>query len=338
MAKNIDLKTIAKDLNLTPSTVSRILNGKAKEFRISEETTSLVLKYAREQGYMPNLLARGLRSSKTLTIGLMIPDISNPFFALMARNIEKESSKLEYSVMLVDSEENTKREQHQIRNMISRKLDGIIAAPVGGAFDHFIETTKQGIPLIFVDRYSSDLPIPFVSTDNFKGGYQATKLLIDKGHKEIGLIMGDENIEPVMERRNGYIAALADHGIEAKNHYVVGNGFSIENGYHSTLELLNSSPMPTAIFALSNLVGLGVLQALKEKNLSIPRDISLIVYDDQPYASFLNPPLTTVKQNTEKISQLAVKYLFNLIDDRNHKIENCKIVPDIIYRESVREV
>lgn len=291
MAKKINLKSIAEDLNLTPGTVSRVLNGKAKEYRISDETSSLVMKYAKENGYMPNMIAKGLRSSKTSTIGLMIPDISNPFFALMARNIERFCSDMDYSVLLVDSEENTIREKHQVRNMISRKLDGIIAAPVGAFFDHFLEITNQEIPLVFVDRYFSDASIPYVSSDNFLGGYQATEYLIDNGHKDIALIMGDETIEPVKERRKGYYAALEDSGFEKEKQCVLGDSFSIENGYFSTLNLLKRKPLPIAIFALSNLIGLGVLQAAKEKNLSIPGDISLIVFDDQPYASFLDPPM-----------------------------------------------
>lgn len=338
MAKRINLKSIAEDLNLTPGTVSRILNGKAKEYRISDETSSLVIKYARENGYMPNLIAKGLRSSKTSTIGLMIPDVSNPFFALMARNIERYSSQSDYSVLLVDSEEDTIREQHQIRNMIGRRLDGIIATPVGAVFDHFLEITNQEIPLVFVDRYFSDTTIPYVSSDHFLGGYQATKYLIENGHKDIGLIMGDEIIEPVKERRKGYFSALQEAGLESNDQHVLGDSFSIENGYYSTLNLLKRKPFPTAIFALSNLIGLGVLQAVKKTNLSIPGDISLIVFDDQPYAAFLDPPLTTIKQNTEKISQIAVEILFSLIENKDFKTESTKIPTRLIERGSVQKI
>lgn len=338
MTKTINLKSIAEDLNLSPGTVSRILNGKAREYRISDATSSLVIKYARENGYMPNMIAKGLRSSKTSTIGLMIPDISNPFFALMARNIERYSSDSDYSVLLVDSEEDSAREQNQIRNMISRRLDGIIAAPVGAVFDNYLEITNKEIPLVFVDRYFTDASIPYVSSDNFSGGYQATKYLIDHGHEDIALIMGDEIIEPVKERRKGYHAAFDDSGLEKKEELVLGDSFSIENGYFSTLKLLKRKPFPTAIFALSNLIGLGVLQAVKEKNLSIPEDISLIVFDDQPYASFLNPPLTTIKQDTEKISQVAVETLFSLMEDKNFKFENTKVPTSLIERGSVQKI
>jgi LacI family transcriptional regulator len=163
MSQKVNLKTIANDLNLSPGTVSRILNGKARQFRISDETVALVQRYVKEKNYQPNLLARGLQASKTFTLGLMIPDISNPFFALMARHIENAASLANYSILLVDAEEDINKEMLQLRNMKSRNVDGIIAAPVGTNYQHFAEINQAGIPLVFVDRYFSNLDIPFIT-------------------------------------------------------------------------------------------------------------------------------------------------------------------------------
>ena len=203
MNPKVNLKTLAKELNLTPGTISRVLNGKAKQFRISAETVELVEKYASEKGYSPNFIAKGLQASKTFTIGLMIPDIANPFFALMAKNIEKAALKANYSILLVDAEENIDKEKKEVKNMISRKVDGIIAAPVGTSFDHFLEITNQNIPLIFVDRYSKDSPIPYITSDNYQGAFVATELFIKNGHKKIAIIKGTEIVEPVKERNRG---------------------------------------------------------------------------------------------------------------------------------------
>jgi LacI family transcriptional regulator len=315
MVKKTNLKTIARDLGLSVGTVSRVLNGKAKEYRISDQTVDLVLKYASESGYTPNLIAKGLRDSKTYTIGLVIPDIANPFFSIMAKNIEKAASIANYSIILVDAEENIEREKHQIKNMISRKVDGIIAAPVGTTFEHFNEILQAEIPLIFVDRYIKDSSVTYIASDNFMGGYNATNHLISKGHSKIGLIKGSEIIEPVKERRQGYLKALEEAGIKPDRSLIEGKAFSIESGYESTVKLLKLPEPPTALFAMSNVIGLGVLKALKEYKYAVPEDISLIIFDDQPYVSYLNPPITTIKQNSKKIGEIAIEYILQLMND-----------------------
>lgn len=339
MPKKVNLKTISNHLNLSPGTVSRVLNGKAKEFRISQETVELVLSYVKKIGYSPNLIAKGLRASKTFTIGLIIPDISNPFFAIMARNIEKAASKENYSILLADSQDDEEREQEQLRNMISRKVDGIIAAPVGASSNHFLEIKKQGIPLVFVDRYFNDIDIPYVSSDNYLGAFEATKYLVSNRHQKIVLIKGNEATEPAKERRRGYMDALVQEGIEIDEISIVGSDeFSIENGYQSTRKILSAAKNHTAIFALSNLIGLGVLKAVKEAGLKIPGNISLIIFDDQPYAPFLDPPITTVKQESEKIGILAMDHIMAKIDNEKIKLKSKLIPTSLIRRDSVMKL
>jgi LacI family transcriptional regulator len=338
MVKKTNLKTIAQDLGLSVGTVSRVLNGKAKEYRISDQTVDLVLKYASESGYTPNLIAKGLRDSKTYTIGLVIPDIANPFFSIMAKNIEKAASIANYSIILVDAEENIEREKHQIKNMISRKVDGIIAAPVGTTFEHFNEILQAEIPLIFVDRYIKDSSVTYIASDNFMGGYNATNHLISKGHSRIGLIKGSEIIEPVKERRQGYLKALEEAGIKPDRSLIEGKAFSIESGYESTVKLLKLPEPPTALFAMSNVIGLGVLKALKEYKYAVPEDISLIIFDDQPYVSYLNPPITTIKQNSKKIGEIAIEYILQLMNDLHTPLTSRLIPTEIIFRDSVLDI
>lgn len=337
MAK-VTLKTIAKELNLSVGTVSRVLNGKAKEFRISEKTVESVMAFAKEHNYTPNLVAKGLRASKTFTLGLMIPDIANPFFAMMAKHIEKAASNANYSILLVDAEENVEKEKQQVRNMLNRQVDAIIAAPVGLAYDHFNEITKANIPLVFVDRYFTESKIPYITSDNFSGGYQATKYLLQQGHKHIALLKGEENVEPVKERRKGYEQALNEFGLLADENLIKGSEFSVENGYKYTKELLKSRNKPTAFFAMSNLIGLGVLQAINEAKLNIPNNVSLIVFDDQPYVAYLNPPITTIKQNSEVIGQHAVDFILKKIEDKQYKIESFKVPVELIVRSSVLKI
>lgn len=338
MAKKIILKTMATDLGLSIGTVSRVINGKGEQFRISKETIEAVLNYAKQMNYSPNLNAKGLQASKTFTIGLMIPDISNPFFSLLAKHIEKAASKANFSILLVDAEESVEREKMQVKNLVSRNVDGIIAVPVGASFNHYVDILNEDIPLVFVDRYFENFDVPFISSDNFNGAYEATKMLIENGHKRIALIKGDDSIEPVKERRKGFVQALKEAGIEPDKGLILGTQFSVENGYYSTKKLLESKLNPTAIFAMSNLIGLGCLQAIKEKKINIPDDISLLIFDDQPYVAYLDPPITTVKQNLEKIGELAMEYVFKKMDDKNAILESQFIPTKIILRNSIRKI
>ena len=328
------LKQIAEDLNISVSTISRILNGKGKESRISDATVDAVLKYAEEIGYSPNLIAKGLQASQTFTIGLMVPDITNPFFAAMAKNIEKWASKAKYSIILIDSDEDVEKEKIQVLNMMSRKVDGLIVAPVGDSYQHFTKIVKQKVPLIFVDRYFTDSTIPYITSDNYQGSYDATQELIKNGHTRICLIRGRSANELVQERTQGYIDALKNATIEVSEELMVGNSFSIQNGFESTEHVMQLKNPPTAIFAMNNLIGFGVLKAVKELGLKIPQAVSLIIFDNQPYLSLLSPSISTVKQNSEKIGEIAVKALLKEIN-KEFDSTSMRIPTELILRESI---
>ncbi len=337
MKNRVTLKSIANHFDLSVSTVSRILNGKAEQFRISKATVELVTIHANKYGYTPNLIAKGLQASKTFTIGLMLPDIANPFFANMARQIERAASHANYSILLVDAQESIEMEIRQLRNMLGRKVDGLIVAPVGTSFEHFAEAFKENIPLIFVDRYSKTSNIPYITSDNFQGAYNATKLLIAHGHKQIAIIKGSEFIETGKERKRGFLQAMHEAGFEVDNQLIVGNEFSQENGYDSTMELLkNVIKPPTAILAMNNQIGLGVLKAINEKGLSVPTDISLIFFDEQPYFAYLKTPVTAIQQDSQLIGELAIDYLFKKIDNPDFEFNSQSIPVKIVERSSIK--
>jgi len=325
------LKQIAKDLNISVSTVSRILNGKGKEWRISDATVASVMKYAEEVGYSPNLIAKGLQASRTFTIGLMVPDIANPFFATMAKHIEKWASGAKYSIILIDSDEDVEIEKIQVLNMMGRKVDGLIVAPVGDSYQHFTKIAKQKVPLIFVDRYFTDSTIPYITSDNYQGSYDAVQELISKGHKRICLISGSKANELVQERTKGYMDALKNAHLEE---LILGDSFSIQNGYENTKTVLQLKNPPTAIFAMNNLIGFGVLKAIKELGLKIPQSISLIIFDNHPYLSLLSPSISTVKQNSEKIGEMAVKVILKQIN-QEFDSSSLKIPTELMLRDSI---
>jgi LacI family transcriptional regulator len=340
MEKKVNnIKELADKLKLSPTTVSRVLNGKSKKFRISKETSQKVLDAARKYQYSPNRIARGLKLEKTETIGLIIPDIANPYFGSIAKTIEMEAHPKGYSIILCDSLDNENTEAELLQLLAGRKVDGIIIAPTGKSSRHVTEIQQQGIPLIVIDRYLPDTNLPFVTTDNYLGGWLATEYFIEMGHRRIACIQGINGISANNDRVKGFRDVLQKHEIPVNESMILGTDFGEDNGYIQTKKLLAYSKPPTAIFALSNLISLGTFRALNEAGLSVPDDISIVTFDEQPYSAFLACPMTTVEQPREEIGRLAFNFLLKTIGD-GMPGEPVKLMlhPRLIYRESVKKI
>jgi LacI family transcriptional regulator, galactose operon repressor len=333
---NITLKSIADQLKVSVTTVSRVLNGKSDTYRISKETKRRILNAAKELNYSPNQLARGLRLQKTHTIGYIIPDISNPFFSSIAKTVEKSARKFGYSIILCDSEENTEMEISLLQLMLNRKVDGLIISPVGIEVSHLIDLSKKKIPVVLLDRYFPDLDLPFVTSDNYQGAFEAVSTLFDYGHRRIACIQGLRRTSPNNDRVKGYLDAHRKNNIPIDQSLIVGDSFGEENGYIETKLLLKKKDIPTAIFAVSNLISLGSIRAITEEGLRIPDDISMISFDDQPYSRFLATPMTTVAQQSAQIGQIATKILIDQIES-NSQIEPKGIFlpTSLIIRDSI---
>jgi len=340
MEKKVNnIKELAEKLDLSPTTVSRVLNGKSKNFRISQETSRKVLDAAQKYHYFPNRIARGLKLEKTETIGLIIPDIANPYFGSIAKTIEVEARNSGYSIILCDSLDDEVTEAELLQLLAGRKVDGIIIAPTGKSSRHVTEIQQLGIPVMVIDRYLPGTELPFVTTDNYLGGLLATEHVIEMGHRNIACIQGINGNSTNTDRVKGYRDALQKHGIPVNESMILGTDFGEENGYIQTKKLLANSEYPTAIFALSNLISLGTLRALNEAGLSVPDDISIVSFDEQPYSAFLACPMTTVEQPREEIGRLAFQFLLNKIkNNKEVKRENTMLKPRLIIRESVKKI
>lgn len=332
----VTLKSIADHLNVSVTTVSRVLNGKSITYRISKETERKILNAASELNYTPNQLARGLRLQKSHTIGYIIPDISNPFFSSIAKSVEKSARKFGYSILLCDSEENTDLEISLIQLMLNRKVDGLIISPVGIEVSHLVDLLIKKMPIVLLDRYFPDLNIPFVTSDNYQGSFEAVNLLIEYGHRRIACIQGLQKTSPNNDRVRGYIDAHKKNEISIDDSLLVGDSFGEENGYIETKLLLKKKEIPTAIFAVSNLISLGAIRAITEEGLKIPEDISMISFDDQPYSRFLSTPMTTVAQQSMQIGQIATKILIDQIESKGLNEPKGIFLPTrLVMRESV---
>ncbi len=333
MSIGISLKELAERIDVSRTTVSRVMSGQAEKYRISKQTVKKVQEAAEQYGLAPNQMAVNLRMQKTDTIGLLVPDLSNPFFANLAHAVERELRKAGKLMLLSSTNDDTSLEEQTLGMIARRQTDGLIVVPVGIDAEHF--KPYEDRPIIFLDRYFDHLNINHVSTNNEAGAFQATQYLIDQGHKRISVIQGIPEATSNRNRILGYKEAMKQAGLEPEVN-VYGKGFTIQNGYESIFEILKSKERPTAIFTFNNLIAIGAIRALSQLGLEIPKDISLLSFDEQPYFELTSPPISTIKQPIAEMAKKAVNMLINRLE--NKSCTNDKIVPEIIERESVKNL
>ncbi len=333
------LVSISEHLNVSISTVSRALSGQSKKYRISEKTTQLILETAKQFNYKPNQLARGLRLKKTNTIGVIVPDITNPFFSVIVRSIENAARQNDVTILISDSNNQSEFEKSAVKEFVSRKIDGLIIAPIGHESLHITEVNDMSIPIVLMDRYLSDIDAPFVGSDNYLGAKEAVNFLIKNGHHKIGLNQGFKKSSVNQDRFEGYCDALTESGITVDPNLIVGDNFDEESGYIGAKLLLGGRREITAIFAANNSIALGSIKAIQEEKLHIPDDISILSFDDQSFYNYFSPPLSSVAQQTKEIGRIAYKILTDMIDKKSseqpHKIQ---LPTQLIMRESVKDI
>jgi LacI family transcriptional regulator len=335
----VTLKDIARKSGLSISIVSRVLNKKSTKYRISKGTEKLVLRTAKELNYRPNQLAVGLRLKKTHTIGLIAPDLSNPFFAAIIKSAQIVAHELGYSLIVCDTDENVQLEIEHLNLLWSKGVDGLVVMPVGQKYHHLETLISNGIPMVMVDRSFDQLKTNTVVIDNYGGALEAVEYLISHGHTRIAIIQGLQETYTCRGRLQGYKDALRNHGIPIDESLIVGRDFRMENGYIETKVLLKSSRRPTALFTTSDLITLGALQAIFEEGLEIPRDISVMAFDDIEPASFFRCPITAIAQPKENLGKMAVKLLVDQIKGQG-KFEPRQMIlkPTLVIRESVGKI
>jgi LacI family transcriptional regulator len=332
------LKDIAKKTGVSISTVSRVLHDDSKKYKISDETTARVKFVAKELGYRVNALARGLRQQKTSEIGIVVPDISNPFFSEVVKNLAAELRKRGYNFIVYDSDEDLNIEISGIKSLLEKRVDGFIIASVGQDYNHINTIKDLEIPVVIVDRCFDELDVDSVSVDNVKGSLLAVNYLIKEGHSRIAFIQGLSETYANETRLQGYKIALQNAGIPIDDQLIVGDDFRAFNGYLKTKSLLDLAVPPTAIFAAGDLIALGALEACRESNIRIPQDLSLITFDDPVFASYLSPALSAIEQPTLKIAEMAVAMLYNRIKNPGDDRRRILLEPKLNIRNSVANI
>lgn len=310
--KNITIKDIARELNISTSTVSRALRDSSE---IGAETKKRVLDLAHRLDYNPNPVALSLLNSQSNDIGVIVPEIANPFFAIVIAGIEDVAFAQGYHVVIYQSHEDYEREVLNVKHIYNRRKDGLLVsiATATKDYSHFKNLHDRGFPIVFFDRICEEIDTHKVSVDDFEGAYTATEHLIKQGCERIAHVSGPDHLLISRRRLHGYRAALLDYGKPINDDWVVASAYSPDSALEATHVLLTKAERPDGIFASSDNIAIGCHAAISEAGLSMPDEIALIGFSDLPMAALMNPPLSSVAQPAFEMGRSAAELLINLI-------------------------
>jgi LacI family transcriptional regulator len=300
------MRDVAERAGVSVTTVSHVINETRP---VSDELRRRVLASMDELGYQPNRLARSLRRGQTHTIGMIIPDNANPFFAEMARGVEDTSFENGYSLILCNSDGDLDKELLYTNTLVEKRVDGILFVAAGLSTDRILDLQTRKTPLVVVDRDLPDAAVDSVLTDNAQGGWLATRHLIELGHRRIACITGPSDVTPSADRVTGYRQAMREEGIPIDEALIVKGDFRYDSAYRASTELLQMQDPPTAIFACNDLMAVAAMRAALEQGQQVPDDLSVVGFDDVRLAAFANPPLTTIAQPKYEMGVVAATML-----------------------------
>lgn len=336
MSSEVTLKHIAEALGVSAMTVSRALNNRSN---VDEKTREKVLAKAESMGYTPNHVAKSLVSSKTYTIGVVIPEITHAFFPEVVRGIEEVTNASEYQLFLTNANEQFEREKKAIRALQSKRVDGILISSSQTVDDYafYKKLIDSGTQVVFFDRCIENIGASCVSVNDRASSEQLTKHLINThNYKKIAHLSGPQNVSIGKERYQGYLDALRMHDLPINSKWIIEGGFQEESGYESMKKLLSlpKEEYPEAVVAANDPVAMGGIRAIKEEGLSIPDEIAIVGFTDDIRAPLLDTPLTTIHQPAYKVGKRAAQKLLKTIDNPDEPAENIEVLTTLKIRQS----
>ena len=330
----IRLKDIARDLNVSVITVSKVMRGNTD---ISEATRARVLARAKELDYQPNLAARSLVTGQSFIIGLIVPDLLNPFFAELAKSLSSALRHQSYGLIITSSEDNAAVEQSEIRMMMARGVDALLIASCQAILQGFMSVHNQNTPFVLLDRPFPHLRANFVGTDDYAGGRLATEHLIELGRKRLAYI-GSPDLGPGADRFRWFRIALRDRDIELRDEFVRSstNAEEAEDaaGYEMMKNLLQRRSKPNGVFCHNDVIAIGAMRATLDAGLSIPNDIAFVGFDNVSYSKYLPIPLTSVDQSTSQLGAVAAQLALDLVAKKVAEPKNILLSPTLVVRQS----
>lgn len=304
------IQDVAKRAGVAPITVSRVINNSGY---VGEAVRRRVQEAVDELGYVPNTLARSLRSRRTHTLALILTDITNPFFTTVARGAEDEASDAGYMLLLANTDEREAEEQRYLRMILQKRVDGVLLVPVRSGSDALGALHRLHVPVVVLDRRASDPAVDVVRCDSEGGAYELGKHLVSLGHREFATLVGPAGVSTADDRVAGFQRALAESG--APNPApVYRGGFDLASGYEMTMRAMAAHPRPTALFAANNFLAIGALNALRDAGIRVPDDVALVGFDDLPPALVTFPFLTVAAQPAYEMGRRAVRLLLDRLE------------------------
>jgi LacI family transcriptional regulator len=335
----VTMRDVARAANVSQSTVSRVLSPTSSDSKvlISDETTEKVLAVVKELGYHPNQYARSLRGKKNHMIGMLIADISNPFYHPMVRAVQDVASQYHYSVMIANSDHLREKEVLFCESLLRRPVDGAVIIPYHLNDDDLQNLiTRTGMAISAVGNHIQHPDVDITYADDTKASYEAIRWLIEqRGHRRIAMIGGNHEFPVIVRRRGAFCKAMTDAGLSVPDEYVIEGEWSVEGGRRAITVLLALPQPPTAVFAASDTLAIGALEAAEDMNYRVPEDVAIIGFDDIPAASWVRPRLSTVAQYPGEMGALLAKALFQRIQgEYNGSSRRFEVPCRFIERES----
>ena len=324
------IKDVAALAGISYTTVSHVVNNTRP---VSQEVRLKVEAAIKSLDYVPSAVARSLKAKTTATIGLLVPNSLNPYFAELARGIEDYCERNGYCVILCNSDDNPEKQRSYLRVLLEKRIDGLIVASAGG--DSGLAQGLAGVktPMVIVDRGLDGVDADLVRIDHEYGAYLATRHLLELGHRDIATIGGPASTSVAQMRLAGYCRALKEAGVEVRQERMLESDFTSTGGYNAAATLLESNP-PSAIFAGNDMIGIGVLRAAAERNVRVPSELSVIGFDDIQMSRYVYPALTTVGQSILQLGEMAAEVLLRRIATPNLGTDQRIVTPSIVLRES----
>ena len=328
------MRQVAAQAGVSAMTVSRVINESP---RVSEDARGRVEAAIAELGYVPNRLARGLIRQKTSAIGVIVPDVANPFFTLVVRGAEEVAWRAGFHVILCNTQADLERERSYLEDMLAFQVEGLLIAPVGERSRPNLRVLKKnGVPFVLIDRTISGYDGDLVQGDSTAGAHRLVAHLTELGHRRIAMVTETAEVSTARDRVSGYRQALEDAGIEFQPELVAeASAIDPRAAHDATLALLDLPEPPTAIFSVNNIAVVGVAEAIRERGLEIPKDIALVCFDDIEHASRFHPFLTVMAQPAETFGTIAMQLLLDRLAGRIAERRRLVVLPaDMIVRQS----
>lgn len=335
---NYTIKDIARMANVSIATVSRVINGNGT---VAQKTEKRILEIIKELNYVPNNVARSLVRQNSKTIGVVVADIMNPFYSEIIRAIQDQANIDGYSVISCNSDEDMEKEKQCIQMLLENQVSGIIFAGGRGKGDYYnqhIRDVAKKVPVVLADEFLEGENIYPIVCNKIKGAYEGVSALIELGHKRIAMINGYQDYKPSIEKLRGYKRALKDHGILYREEYIRYGDYHLDGSESHVRELMQLNQPPTAIFASNDLMAMGAIRALKHLGLEVPGDISVIGFDDIMMNEYMQPALTSVRQEMSRQGQLAVQILDMIFTGSKKPKKKYVIEPSVVMRSSCRRL